>query len=156
LYGRLKRGRIEFDIIFACMERRADGVCVRVEGALAAPSATIWRALRHPQEWWVREAVVEFRKGGRYEVLHPSGWVRGQVQSLWPGRRLVLSIPLRTPNVDVDTTLTVALRSENGKTRVSFEHLGPEVMAWMGELRNLESGWRETLLKLSNFVRGSR
>lgn len=127
---------------------------VRVEAVLPHPSDKVWAALRTPQEWWVREAKVVFRKGGKYHTRQASGWVEGKIASIAPKRKLMISIPFNTPNVWIETTLTVSLKSEKKKTRVVFDHHGPEVMAWMGELRNLEKGWRETLVKLANYLKG--
>lgn len=136
------------------MERTEDGVSVRVEAVLPHAPDQVWAALRKPHEWWVREARVVFRKGGKYHTRQPSGWVEGKIVALTSKRKLAVVIPFSTPNVWIETTLTVSLKSERGKTRIVFDHEGPEVMAWMGELRNLEKGWRETLVKLSNYLKG--
>ena len=120
-----------------------------MEGTVPSAPAAVWAALAEPGKWWVRDAKVEFRAGGRYVM-------NGTIAALEPERRLSVLIPVRTPNVSFDTTLEVRLTPDGTGTRVSFEHTGPGVMAWMGETRELERGWRETLVKLANYLKGVR
>jgi uncharacterized protein YndB with AHSA1/START domain len=133
-----------------------DELSVRVEATLPHAAAEVWAALARPELWWGREAQVELKKGGRYRVRQGKAWLEGKVAALSAGRRLEIEIPVKTANASFDTALEVTLAREGAGTRIAFVHRGPEVMAWMGERRELEKEWRQTLLKLSNYLRDER
>jgi uncharacterized protein YndB with AHSA1/START domain len=137
------------------MERSEDGmIAVTVEAALPFEPAKIWDAFKQPERWWGREARVDFKKGGRYEVqLQGGAWMKGKIAALSKSR-LEVSIPFDMPNVSIGTTLSIELTPDGAKTKIAIRHSGPEVMSWMGELRTLEKGWRETLVRLLNFLKG--
>jgi uncharacterized protein YndB with AHSA1/START domain len=132
-----------------------EGVVVSVRAVLAAPPAAVWSALLDPQAWWAREAEVEPRPGGRYRIRLDQKWIEGRIASIDPPRELAVVLPFESAHVSFDTTLRFGLAPENSGTAVSIEHTGPPVMAWMGERRELERGWRETLVRLSNHLRGA-
>ncbi len=134
------------------MERSGEGASAHVSGVVPHSADRVWEALGRPKEWWVGEANVSMKKGGKFEIRQPGGWMRGRITSLKVNQELVISLPIATPHVAIETTLTVTLEPEGDKTRVTFDHLGPDVMGWMGELRNLEKGWRDTLVKLNQFL----
>ncbi|GAB5558488.1 MAG: hypothetical protein SynsKO_01350 [Synoicihabitans sp.] len=136
------------------------------QAKIAAPRARVWRALTDPPElatWFGREARVDLRVGGAYEILflmdNPPGLQGGEgntINSFEPERWLDITWnapPQFGPLRDVRTHVRFELNDTGTETTVHLTHDGwgtaPE---WAAIRAYFDRAWDHVLTALNTHV----
>ena len=132
-----------------------------VSREIAAPPEEVFRLLTDEQAllaWWggpggLTRARVNLRPGGEYRLDFEGRWVKGQYQTVEPGRRLVMTwFSSGHPDLRNSVELRFDPITGGGATALTVIHGGlagqPEV------LKEYEGMWKETLERLAAKTKG--
>jgi uncharacterized protein YndB with AHSA1/START domain len=124
-----------------------------------APPPEVLRALTEPdalEHWMATKVESDARTGGRFkyafEFENPAqnNVQQGEYSAVEDDR---VELPWIFPFAEKQTTVTYRLVSQDGATRVAFEHRGfDEGEPWDGAYERFTGGWRMFLEGLKRYV----
>ncbi len=136
---------------------------IRKNATVAAPRTKVWQAWTDPavlRQWFGRDARVELRPGGPYEILflmdNPPGLQGGEgntIQSWEPNCFLAFTWnapPTFGPLRDERTWVRIELSDTSDGTRVELIHYGwREGEDWQAVIAYFENAWDHVMRALA-------
>jgi uncharacterized protein YndB with AHSA1/START domain len=129
---------------------------IRQQVNIAAPVRAVWNALSTAeglQSWWVDEARIEAREGGRI-VLTSEGddgapiEERGMFHVFRPTRLIEIAWDSHAKNKTAGTRIQFLLARDGEETRVNVTHSGSGLLDDEAERAVLEKAWKGALASL--------
>jgi len=133
---------------------------IRHQVNIAAAPRAVWRALTTAEglmSWWVDEARVEARPGGRV-VLTSEGddgeplEERGIFHELRPTRRIEIAWDSNSPAPTRGSRVQFSIARDGDETRVSLVHSGGEFLDDEEVRSDFDRTWRQALLGLRSVL----
>lgn len=135
---------------------------IRQQINIAVPARTVWRALTTADglaSWWVDEARVDARPGGRI-VIKTEGddgepvEECGMLHELRPTRRIEIAWDSNSPGPHKGTRLAFQVARDGDETRLSVVHSGSGPLDDEEAREALDDEWRRALLALRASLEG--
>ena len=133
---------------------------IRQQINIAASTRAVWRAITTAdglKSWWVDEARVDQREGGRVVVSSEDDEGNtveefGILHTLRPTRKVEIFWDKNSPAPTKGTRISFQLASDRDETKVLLIHSGGGILEDEEERASLEKGWRQALKSLRDVL----